>query len=117
MTLDEAIKKHYEEATRQKSIANGAEYLGVSRESIEHCRECAADHRQLAEWLTELKEAKRLLKLAVDDIKNAMTSYDHCNICALTDNSRNCPVENDADCMKKCKWCHADEVLKLIGND
>lgn len=60
MTIDEAIKKCCEEATRQESVANGAERLGVSRKSIEHCKQCAADHRQLAEWLTELKQWRRV---------------------------------------------------------
>lgn len=63
MTIDEAIKKCYEEAIRQESIANGAEYLDISRESIEHCKQCAAENRQLAEWLTELKEAKGIIRV------------------------------------------------------
>lgn len=62
MTIDEAIKKQCEEAIRQESIADGAEYLGVSRKSIEHCKQCAADHRQLAEWLKELKYYRNLFE-------------------------------------------------------
>ena len=84
MTIDEAIKHCKEEATRQESIANGAERLGVSREGIEYCRQCAADHRQLAEWLTELKEAKRL----VNQLKAKLCdSSEYCAYCDELDMS------------------------------
>ena len=54
MTLDEAIK-HCEEvvAKYEKQAANS-----MSKEGKEYNCECAADHRQLAEWLTELKECR-----------------------------------------------------------
>lgn len=58
MTIDEAIKKCNEEATRQESIANSAKHLDVSHESIVHCKRCAAEHRQLAEWFKELKDLR-----------------------------------------------------------
>lgn len=142
MTIDEAIKKHCEEAIRQESIANGAKHLGVSRESIEHCEQCATDHRQLAEWLKELKElrnsvgavklkdmkdavgllqelntennqltsqlaeAKRLLKAAVDDMNSNNICFDinACNVCA----------ENKCISCDTFKWRYTDEALKLI---
>lgn len=120
MTIDEAIKKCYEEAIRQESIANGVEYLDISRGSIEHCKQCATEHRQIAEWLTELKEAKRLLKAAVDDTHELLCDKkildgngQSCNICSYIEW---CP------CCKKCtikeglrNWRYADEALKLIG--
>ena len=49
MTLDEAIK-HAEEVAEQNEWFE-KNYL----ESIQ-CKECAEEHRQLAEWLKELKE-------------------------------------------------------------
>ena len=62
MTLDEAIK-HYEEKTEElersaklhqrpnKDIkGSGKRYL--------NCIECAKEHRQLAEWLKELKKLR-----------------------------------------------------------
>ena len=53
MTLDEAIK-HCEE------IAEGYERMEDSHDDKlrEECLQCATDHRQLAEWLTELKERR-----------------------------------------------------------
>lgn len=52
MTLNEAIK-HEEEVTKIKEKeANG--FIGGSLSHIE-CLDCAREHRQLAEWLKELK--------------------------------------------------------------
>ena len=71
MTLDEAIKhaeevaeensKSYEEWLACKNRGN----VGWSKsdiesvdKSIEQCKKCAAEYRQLAEWLRELKAYK-----------------------------------------------------------
>ena len=56
MTLEEAIK-HCEGVALQKDIEaeeHNPRYTGLIRE----CKECAAEHRQLAEWLKILKSAK-----------------------------------------------------------
>jgi hypothetical protein len=81
--------------------------------------QCAADHRQLAEWLTELKEAKKLLKLALADFKafNSDTyTCKYCKHCIAESNDCGYPDE-DAACEDICGWTHEDEALKLIGND
>ena len=85
MTLDEAIK-HCED------VVGANEVLGDA--------ECAADHRQLAEWLKELKEAKRLLKLAVEDIESLKPylAEPYCRLCSD-------------------KWRYADEAKKLLGEE
>ena len=62
MTLDEAIKHCLEvaeqnDAQAEKWREEGGEEWGKTTA----CRECAADHRQLAEWLTELKELRNSL--------------------------------------------------------
>ena len=84
LTLDAAIKHCFEVAEEQEIIG------GRSKSGIEkmECERCAADHKQLAEWLTELKEAKRLLKFAVED----------------------CPDLTDM-------WRYADKVLEMIGDE
>lgn len=113
MTIDEAIKHCLEVVENNEQFASG-KWIGSEGETNrQECEQCAADHRQLAEWLTELKdlraeqneqyvfihelmselkEAKRLLKLAVDDL-NEIINTRH-------DNAR---------------WRYADEALKLIG--
>lgn len=61
MTLDEAIK-HAEEVTEEK--LNNAVYImdkmksDVALKNAEECKQCAEEHSQLAEWLTELKQLR-----------------------------------------------------------
>lgn len=57
MTLDEAIKHCLEVAEQNETKALSIEGTIIDRVAKD-CRRCAADHRQLAEWLTELKELK-----------------------------------------------------------
>ena len=58
MTIDEAIKHCLEVAEKHKRHAKILEkrLLGSGLDTVDYCLQCAADHRQLAEWLTELKE-------------------------------------------------------------
>lgn len=52
MTLDEAIK-HAEEVAEEHTKYN---FYG----GYESCDECAKEHRQLAEWLEELKQLREI---------------------------------------------------------
>lgn len=127
MTLDEAIKHCLEVAERNETSAitykNCNEfktnmYEKLTAEKAESdCRECAADHRQLAEWLTELKEAKRLLKAAVEDIRylinHAKRNGKACDRCKYG-NEMYCYAD---DCSNDAKWQHETEALALIGED
>ena len=61
MTLDEAIKHCLEVAERNTQGLYDAIALGgqsPTQEEIANCEQCAAEHRQLAEWLTDYKELK-----------------------------------------------------------
>lgn len=52
MTLDEAIKHCEEVAEKQENkFSISGEFLGNNVD----CKKCAKEHRQLAEWLRELK--------------------------------------------------------------
>lgn len=73
MTIDEAIA-HCLEVAEQNEISaitykNCKEikanmYEKLTAEKAENdCRECAAYHRQLADWLTELKKAKGIIRV------------------------------------------------------
>ncbi|MBR3667368.1 MAG: hypothetical protein IKN66_09455 [Ruminococcus sp.] len=64
MTLDEAIKYAEDLGTEEE---NKIDYNKDSPHMIICRKNTVKDYRQLAEWLTELKEAKRLLKAAVED--------------------------------------------------
>jgi hypothetical protein len=60
-----------------------------------------------------LKEAKRLLKLAVEDFKerDVVISH-HCVLCKYADD----PVDICQSRPRECfEWVHTDEALKLIG--
>lgn len=121
-TLDEAIKHCLEvteqnDAQAEKWREEGGEEWGKTTT----CRECAADHRQLAEWLmelkdlraeqndqyvfihelmSELKEAKRLLKAAMGDME---ILYE---------------TGKDEGCLGiEFKWRYADEAKKLLNDE
>lgn len=64
MTLDEAIEHCHEKAAELDVKAMCIEEAYQTTEQAE-CEKCATDHRQLAEWLTELKEYRE------DDWKKA----------------------------------------------
>ena len=144
MTIDEAISHALEVAGEQQERADSAELIDIlDGLDVEACKKCAADYRQLVEWLMELKdsraeqneqyvfirelmdelkEAKRLLKVAVEDIhellcdkKNLDGNGQSCNICSYIEW---CP------CCKECtiredlrNWRYADEALKLLNDE
>lgn len=70
MTLEEAIKhtesvaKDYDLKSELCTLKDGVVYP-LSEEEKQKCKDCAEEHRQLAEWL---KDYQRLLS-AIDDIK------------------------------------------------
>ena len=142
LTLEDAIS-HCLEVAEQKehdSITTTGDYeLDIAMK--EGCIQCAADHRQLAEWLTELKqwrrvygvcpsyemcipeckegynaqiaEYKRLLKAAVEDISKMPCNNDtHSpDSCYICDKHGNCSYTDSF------KWCKANIALKLIGDE
>lgn len=55
MSLDEAIKHAEEVAEENQAIVDSCDYYG---ENMAKCEKCAEEHRQLAEWLKELKELR-----------------------------------------------------------
>lgn len=124
MTIDEAIEHCMEVAEQNETKALRISWQNkgtlLDREAKE-CRRCAAEHRQLAEWLRELQElrslksdyvifraeAKRLLELALQDLAEA----DHCGLCKHE-------PDDIATCQRKpinCfVWRYSDEAEKLF---
>lgn len=134
MTIDEAIKEFTDWAKDKRNEQNF--WLAQRNESDEtnplsyadcnsfarDSEEAAARYEQLAEWLTELKEAKKLLSVAVENFDKLTETvipfrhvmcdyamqfanpYDACN---------SCPLGNVR--YKTCKWEFTDEVMELIG--
>ena len=65
MELDEAIRHAREVAKERNETANltPTEY----GDYINSCRECAAEHEQLAEWLEELAEWRKLRLICANE--------------------------------------------------
>lgn len=108
LTLDDAIKHCLDIADGQDKCAE----ISVSEHAKERISQCAADHRQLAEWLTELKEAKRLLKQAADDISVLLSENDSCYYCKHYVAGECLCVD---DCNRSCEWHCTDDVKKLLN--
>lgn len=92
-----------------------AAYVKELEEKL-HDRDLEADNgaRQIAHYEDELRQAKKLLKAAVEDIRHCMHYYDPCEVCSLLDKDGECPTTDDDDCKEKYKWCYEDEALALI---
>ena len=123
MTLDEVIKEFTDWAKDNRKEQN---FWAAERdendetnplsyadcEGLARVAETRAEyHEQLAEWLTELKEAKRLLKAAVEDLK-------------FESQCRNCKYQQtglDNICNgcrgNKYEWRYADEALELLNDE
>ena len=78
MSLDEAILHAEEVATEQERLmsrydaASGyarSRNESIRTESAKKCEKCAADHRQLAEWLRELKNLRKAAVVKCKDCK------------------------------------------------
>ncbi len=104
MTIDEAIKHCEEQVTKYERQCG----FGISKEGKEYNSQCAADHRQLAEWLRELKEAKRLLRIAVDDFDTMHNHIWDCTDC------KSCPLNKGELGICGQMWRYADEAEKLL---
>lgn len=76
MTLEEAIKHCEEQANLLEESATGCDMTDKVEKEIA-CRsgKCAAEHRQLAEWLRELKRADTLLKATYDLLNKQHGNY------------------------------------------
>ena len=99
--IEFASKEAYEEAV---NILKKHKEL-----EAKHWDEC----RQIAHYDDELKEAKRLLKFAVEDLAKIPCNNDvyipsSCNACIK---------QGNCDYSDSFKWRYAEEVMKLIGGD
>lgn len=117
MTIDEAIKHCEEVATEKEDNARWK----LTPTFQDECIQCAADHRQLAEWLTELKEAKRLLKAAVEDLSVTVAEVYNgglvCECCKWKSQIDGCCCPDDGGCDVAYRWRYADEVEKLLNDE
>lgn len=71
MTIDEAIK-HCEEVAEKY-----CEKVEEGLTADDFCDSCASEHRQLAEWLRELKRDREVLT----ELDTAIEYYENCECC------------------------------------
>lgn len=145
LTLDEAIKHCLEVAEEQERKAQfmGRQFVGTALSYYQNkCFECAADHRQLTEWLTDYKELKNSIgAVKLSDIKEALelirdykadnieqkkliaeykrllkSAIDEWHIvCEWGDCSERCDWFENGKCTQE--WRYKAEALKLIGDE
>ncbi len=106
MTIDEAIailRQHNTTGASVMRITGGrALEQELLAQVLDRCEQNEA----------ELKEAKRLLKLAVDDANSEAESL--CAFCKHNHPVDGCPyIESYSEC--EYIWRYTDEALKLIG--
>lgn len=111
MTLDEAIKvlrQHNEKGASVLRITKGqALEKDLLAQVLDSCEQL----------ISEKAEYKRILKLAVEDVRYCMRSYDPCEVCALLEENGECVATDDDDCGEKYKWRYEAEALALILKD
>ena len=123
MTIDEAIK-HCEEVAEKNECKMTSDdgYTDVSM------KQCAADHRQLTEWLTELKQWRRVYgvvpsyEMCIPECKEGynaqIAEYKRLLKAAMEDMKILYEAGKDEGCIGiEYKWRHEDEALKLIEAD
>ena len=108
MTIEEAIK-HAEEVSEanERGVQDAIE-LGEQNPpltEIEDCLKCAKEHRQLAEWLKELKRARTLLKATYELLNKQKESCYVLNILGET------VFYDEAECSGKCLMEDIDALM------
>ena len=72
MTIDEAIRHAEEVAENYEFISKDKETTEITKKG---CAECAEEHTQLAEWLKELKEAKKFIRKVENELMKGTSFY------------------------------------------
>lgn len=140
MTIDEAISHALEVAESCEWQALQCDVTDAYENHVKGENEqCAADHKQIVEWLKELKqwrkvygvcpsyemcipeckegynaqiaEYKQLLKMAVEDLSKMPCNNDT----HRPDSCYICVKHGNCSYADSFKWCKADIALKLIG--
>ena len=130
MTIDEAIEQLKNlEKCEAYLWSKDIQAIDIAVKALEENQKLKADYERLQEeaklidinaanvqkeYEKEIKELKRLLKLAVDDFDYI---YEEHSCLGMNGCRIDCPYCDDAaDCCKG-EWKHADEAIKLIGED
>lgn len=121
MALDKFINSVRTEVAKRFDLKTDAEidafFLGMEESAKDNLEVLEKRNKMLRDTVSELCEAKRLLKLAVEDFKEINSDILTCKYCkwysAETDECTYYP--DDTPCETICGWKHEGEALKLIG--
>lgn len=121
MALDKFISSVRSEVAKRFDLKNDAEidafFLGLEESAKDNQEALEKRDKMLRDTVAELCEAKRLLKMAVEDFKEINSDILTCKYCkwysAEIDECTYYP--DDTPCEKICGWKHEGEALKLIG--
>lgn len=118
MTIDEAIKHCLEVAEQNEKKAEYRPRMDSydEIESRADCLECAADHRQLAEWLTELKELREQNVELKSILNGALKDIHGKDILEVMNAAKLCAMKFQHLC-NIFPWQAADEGVKLIEDE
>lgn len=112
MSLDKFINSVRSEVSKRFDLKTDAEidafFIGMEESAKDNQQALEKRDKMLRDTVAELAEAKRLLKLAVEDMKDK-------NFCksVCSRDSFACRVSDTCD----FKWRYADEALTLIGDE
>ena len=121
MTLDEAIKWYEDKESEYEYLSKEHEDFAMMAEQYQQFVEWFMELKDLKaeqndqyifirELMKELKEAKQLLKLAMEDINSN-------NFCCKFDSCKVCSKKYNVSCDKKFQWHCTDKALKLLGDE
>ena len=110
MTIDEAIEYCLEVAEHNEALIKRGYAGGCNSHD---CSERAENHRQLAEWLKDLKEAKRLLQASEKTIDDYCRGY--CECCKNRDfELARCGLVNGCRDKDNWEWILSYRVKELF---
>ena len=93
---------------------------------LQGCQDCAEENQKslekrdkmLRDTVAELAEAKRLLKVAVEDFNKSLGAMYTCPYCKYVEKKREvCASRKEQYCGDICEWRYADEALKLLKKE
>ena len=85
MTLDEAIRHELEVAETDKALAAFSNEIGAEKDYVNECKRNAENHKQLVNWLKELKAIREYVETLrnfnthncyIEEIKNIVGRND-----------------------------------------
>lgn len=120
MELDKFINSVRSEVAKRFDLKTDAEidafFIAMEESAKDNQKALEKRDKMLRDTVTELCEAKRLLKAAVEDMRwiNENTQDDD-GSCVMRkcEGCGDCPLDINGDLW--CKWKHEEAALKLIG--